>query len=241
MRTLALDRVSRVSGVSGVSRVPRILRVPRIFRVSRIRTLVAAALAATGLDASDVLANDTQGVVLGLSLHSNHIGAEERTSDAPSGSVFIDKSGGGATLFGGYGFTPSFALLISFDGAVHETTDPDVELTHASFVIEGRYLFREGQSLRPYLAGGIGGFQVASRQGAFDFETTGPGVTFGGGLEIFLARHVALELGVRADFINWEEQRATLTSSDGSQAVVETPIEKEGGAAKIRLGVSFWI
>jgi hypothetical protein len=82
---------------------------------------------------------------------------------------------------------------------------------------------------------------VASRQGAFDFETTGPGVTFGGGLEIFLARHVALELGVRADFINWEEQRATLTSSDGSQAVVETPIEKEGGAAKIRLGVSFWI
>lgn len=209
--------------------------------VRRARSIAFAAVLAGLAIPSTSHAMSTQGISFGLSFHSNYIGRQERSTDEPSGSVFIDERGGGLSLYGGYGFTPSFALRLSLDGSVHETTDAAIEVEHSSVVIEGMYLFRDGQLVRPYLCAGIGGFRVHSRQGSYDFATTGPGAGFGGGLEIFVAQNVALELGARVDAINWEEQRAVRTESDGSETVVKTPVEKEGGAAKFRLGVSFWI
>ena len=203
-----------------------------------VTVVLAAALVPSDGSAAG---GSARGTLLGVSLHSNHIGSDDRPPDAPSGSVFLDENGGGLTLVAGYGFTNAFALRLALDGAVHETTDPAIEVTHSSVVMEGVYYFRSAQLARPYVAAGVGGFQVESRQGQYDFATTGPGAVLGTGLQVFVAEHVALDFGLRADWINWEEQRATRHEGDGTETIVQTPIEEEGGAVKLRVGVNFWI
>jgi hypothetical protein len=182
----------------------------------------------------------TDGFFLGLNLHSSHINAEDENPNAPAGSVFIDDNGGGVTFFLGYGITPSFPLRLNLSVAEHETSDSNVEFFYSSVTIEAAYLFRDGEPLRPYVLGGFGGFAVRSRVDALDFETTGPGFVVGTGIVYFLSEHFALDFALRGDLINWDKQTATLTFSNGSQAVVETPVEGDGAAGKFLFGVSVW-
>ena len=62
----------------------------------------------------------------------------------------------------------------------------------------------------------------------------------GTGIVYFLSEHFALDFALRGDLINWDKQKATLTFPNGSQAVVETPVEGDGAAAKFLFGVSVW-
>jgi opacity protein-like surface antigen len=204
-------------------------------RIRNSLLLVGALLLACGEGAAA-----TDGFFLGLDFHTSHIDAEDERAEAPTGSVFIDDNGGGVTFFLGYGITPSFPLRLNLSVAEHETSDTDVKFFYSSVTIEGAYLFRNGEPLRPYLLGGFGGFAVRSRQDDFDFETTGPGFVFGTGMVYFLSEHFALDFGLRGDLINWDKQRATLTFPNGSQAIVETPVEGDGAAAKFLFGVSGW-
>jgi len=183
---------------------------------------------------------DTQGFTLGLAIHSSHIGAEEESASSPANSVFVEKNGAGVSFIIGYGFTPSFLLRFNVGVAEHDTSDPDYEFFLSSGMIEAMYLFRAGEPLRPYVQGGLGAFGMKSRQDALDFETTGGGVVAGGGFYYFLANRFALDFGLRADFINWDEQTATLTFPNDSTATVETPVEGGGAAAQFHLGGSFW-
>lgn len=205
----------------------------------RVRSCCALTGAALLLCASGGAAA-TDGFFLGLDFHTSHINAEDEGPNAPVGSVFIDDNGGGATFFLGYGITPSFPLRLNLSVAEHETNDTSVEFFYSSLTLEAAYLFRNGEPLRPYVLGGFGGFSVRSRKDAFDFETTGPGFVIGTGIVYFLSEHFALDFALRGDLINWDKQTATITFPNGSQAIVETPVEGDGAAGKFLFGVSVW-
>lgn len=183
---------------------------------------------------------DTRGFFVEFLGNSNHVEEPEDAETAEDGAVVVGENGPGGTLLLAYGFTPSFAGRLSISGAEHTTTDPDIDVQFSSVTIEGAYIFRAGTSVRPYLYGGVGAFSVASDQEAFDFETTGPGIDMGVGLYSFLGDHFVFDAALRFDFINWETQTATRRLENGDELIVETPVDEEGGAAKILLGVGWW-
>lgn len=182
----------------------------------------------------------TEGFLLGLDFGTSHIGADDPSADDPAASVYVDETGGGASLLLGYGFTPSFTLRLNVSGAQHDTSDPDTEFWISSGTIEALYLFRNPDPLRPYIFGGLGGFSMRSRRDELDFEVTGPGAVVGGGLVYFLGENFALDFAVRGDFINWEESTATYTFPNGTTATVAAPVEGEGSAAKFLFGAGWW-
>ena len=63
----------------------------------------------------------------------------------------------------------------------------------------------------------------------------------GAGLMYFFNHAVALDLGLQADFMNWDHQTATRDVPGGGTEVIDTPVEDDGGAAKVLLGMSFWL
>ena len=195
-------------------------------------------LLATVTAPATVLA-DSEGFFVGLDLHSSHIGAEERTEASPDNSVYVDEVGGGISLSLGYGFTPSFPLRLRMSFAGHETSDPAVDVTYASAVIEAAYLFRKGEQTRPYIFGGLGGFNLESRQDFFIYDTSGPGTVFGGGLLYFATPNFSLDFALRLEFINWEQVVAK-TVIGGTTFEVETPIDENGSSGKIIFGASYW-
>jgi hypothetical protein len=201
---------------------------------------LAAAISAPRAASAEPSVGATDRFFLGLGVHSSHIGSDEPTDDAPAGAVFVDENGQGVGIVVGYGITPALVLRLSLLGAEHETTDPNVEFAFSSGTIDGVYHFSVGQPLRPYLFGGFGGFSIESRKDALRFETTGPGVVFGGGLLYFLGRHFGVDLGVRGNLISWEKSEAEARLSDGTTVAVERPIEEDGSAAQFALGATWW-
>ena len=204
-----------------------------------VESLLLAALAGLVLF-PPATASATDGFILGLDLHTSHIGADDPSPDSPDGSVFVDETGGGVTLLIGYGITESFPLRFTISASAHETTDPDVDFLYSSATLEGGYLFRNGEPFRPFVSGGFGAFAIESRQDDLSFETTGPGAVIGAGFYYFFNENFALDFGVRGEFINWEQTTATLTLPGGSDLTVETPVEDEGSAAKFLFGASYW-
>jgi hypothetical protein len=182
----------------------------------------------------------TEGFFVGLQFQTSHIGADDPADDSPEGSVFVDETGGGGMLRFGYGFTPRFALRIVGAGAVHETTDPDVNVSYSSGTLEAVYLFREGEPFRPTVFGGLGGFSLRSEKERLDYETTGGGAVIGAGIVYFLSRNFALDFELRGDLINWEKNKAQVDLGGGNVVTVETPVEDEGSAAHFVVGGTWW-
>lgn len=189
---------------------------------------------------SDKVFADTEGFFLGLGLYSSQMSAEDRKEGSPPGSVYIEESGGGMSLLIGYGFTPSFTTRITTGAAEHKTSDPDVTFLYGGASIEAVYYFREGNPFRPYVFGGLGGYVMKSMKGNLTYSTAGPGTTLGGGFTCFLNEHFALDCDLRMEFINWETKVAEIDIGGGTVTTVETPIEEEGEAGKMMVGVSYW-
>lgn len=206
-------------------------------RTLRFALLLASAVLAAPVSPARA---DTDGLCFGIDLHSNRFGGAEESETPSTDAVFVKETGGGADLWIGWGFTRSFPVRLSVTGAAHDTSDPDVEVAYGSVTIDGMYLFRDPEPLRPYLYGGVGGFALRSRKDALDWETTGPGILFGGGILYFLGDTFALDFSVRGEFVNWEKTRATWHTGAGD-ITAETPIEEEGSAAKFLVGASWWL
>lgn len=211
-----------------------------MFHVRRMKIALAAGLFGTVAVAFPGSARaDTEGFLLGLDLHYSKIGTEEASDTSPENSVFVDSDGGGVTLLLGYGFTPSFALRFALSGSNHETSDSDVDVAYANALIEAMYVFRPGEMFRPYLLGGIGASSLESRQDPFRYETTGSCASLGVGLLYFVNEYFAFDAAGRLEFVTWEKASATLDTDHGD-ITVETPVDDEGSAGKIFLGVNYW-
>jgi hypothetical protein len=174
---------------------------------------------------------------LGIAALSSHIGADDPPPNPQPGAIYVDEVGGGIALHLGYALSPAFLLRLYVSGAVHETSNPDVDFGLGGGTIEGLYLFRPGQHLRPYILGGLGGFKMSSDQASVSFEATGGGAVFGTGLQYLLGRVVALDFCLRGEWINWDETKATIELHSGDSLTTTTPVDESGGAAKITFGL----
>lgn len=202
---------------------------------------LASAIAVGALGAPKATLADTQGFAFGVGLHTNHVDTDADRDDAPQGSLFVEGVGAGGALWIGYGFTPSFAARLFLSGAEHSTSNEDIDIVFGGGTIEAMYLFRDTQPIRPCIVGGLGRFVVSSRVNEYDYETSGPGMVVGAGLACFFGETFAIDFGLRGEFINWEEARATRRVEGGPDVTVETPIEEDGAAGKIVLEATWWL
>lgn len=202
--------------------------------------LPAAVAAVLWLLSSPAAAADTEGWYVGVGLNASVVGANDPPDNAPSLSPFVKEEGGGLALTGAYGFTPGFAVRVVLNAAEHETTDPEVTVLFSGVTLEGAWYFNAGGALRPYLFGGVGGYELKSRRAGFRYRTTGPGTTLGLGALWFLGEHFALEAAVRADLIRWQESSAETDLADGGTVRVSAPLDEQGSAAKLLLGAGWW-
>ncbi|NNE07218.1 MAG: outer membrane beta-barrel protein [Gemmatimonadetes bacterium] len=177
--------------------------------------------------------------LVGVGLGSSHLGTEEDPGSEEGAR--IKETGAGGNIVAGYGFGPVFAMRASVGGTRHETERDGDGVNFGNFGLEFLGVFRDLETFRPYLMGGVGYFSLKTSEGAFDFETTGGGLIGGGGFYYFFSDLFALDVGLRLDFIQWETAKATLTFEDGSSAEVALPISEEGTAAEIRVAASWWI
>lgn len=179
-------------------------------------------------------ARDENPWVIGLDFLANRAGDEDDYED-----FRIEETGGGAALQVGYLFTPSFLLRLYLGGAVHETDYADVDVSFGGALIEAAYIFRAGEAFRPYLFGGVGGFAAEAEENNLTYSTEGPGASFGVGLYYWFNPHVSLHSSARLEAVNWD--KATYSIDTGSATIeAEVPVDDEGSAAKLTLGVAFW-
>jgi opacity protein-like surface antigen len=201
---------------------------------------VSMFILAPAAGAQTVTANDDGGVAFGFQLLSSFIGAEDRPANPPEGAVYVDEVAPGFQIWGGYAFSRAFLLRLSIANAAHATDDADVDVQVGSVMIEAVYHLATSQNLRPYLLGGLGGYTLRSSADRFDFESNGSAVDIGAGINYFVSRRVSFDLSARADFINWDRTKATVTLPDGGKVTLETPVDESGSAAKILFGVGVW-
>lgn len=176
--------------------------------------------------------------LLGLDLVAGTVG-ENEDADGPD-DIVIDEKAGGLGLQFGYLLTPSFLLRLTAVGADHETSDPDVTIRFGGGTLDAVFLFRDGRPFRPYLFAGVGGYQAESKQDGVLYEIRGPGVAFGAGLHQRLGARATLHAALRLEAINWEKATALL-DLPGGEVEVAAPIDEDGWASKVMLGVAFWL
>jgi len=173
--------------------------------------------------------------LFGFDAVSSTVGANEDAA-----AVLIEETAPGAGLQIGYLFTPNFQLRLFAAVAEHETSDPDVKIQVGGSTLDAVYLFRAGRKVRPYVFGGLGGFTVESQQADLLYKAEGPGMALGGGVHVMLGRKVSLHGALRFEAINWDKVTATYSGSGGS-ASVTVPVDEEGTAGKVLVGVVFWL
>lgn len=189
-------------------------------------------------------ATDTEEMwLLGFGLNWTDIGSvseDDNTAAADPNAIFIDDTGIGGSIIAGYGFGPALAGRLELSTTEHDTSDPDVQFFYSSVVGEMLYIFRELETWRPYVLGGLGWFSIKSTADALEYEITGSGLSLGGGFYYFFTDNFTLDASVRGDFISWSDAKATLKFGDGSSVSAGVPIDESGSAARISAGASWW-
>ncbi len=178
--------------------------------------------------------------LLGFGLNWADIGATDRTENASTGDLFIDDTGIGGTITAGYGFGPALAFSVEGSATDHNTSSPDVDFFFSSLVGEMLYIFRDMETWRPYILGGIGVFAASSRENAFEYDVTGTGLSVGGGFYYFFTDHFSLDGCLRGDFISWGEEKARVTLANGTTLEASAPIDDSGSTARISAAASWW-
>lgn len=176
--------------------------------------------------------------LLGVDLVAGTVG-ENEDADGPD-DIVIDEKAGGLGLQFGCLLTPSFLLRLCAVGADHQTSDPDVTIRFGGGTLDAVFLFRDGHPFRPYLFAGAGGYQAESRQAEVVYRIRGPGVAFGAGMHLRLGARTTLHGALRVEAINWEKAGARLDLPD-LDIEIETPIDEDGWASKVMLGLGFWL
>lgn len=175
--------------------------------------------------------------MIGLDALSSSIGKNDNAS-----TVVVDESAPGVGFQAGYLFTPTFMVRLYAGSADHHTNDPNVDIRFGGGTVDAVYLFSPGAKVRPYVFGGVGGFKLESQQAsALSYSAEGGGAALGAGLHVMLGRKVSLHGSLRFEAVNWNKVTATYTASNGSQAIVSTPVDENGNAAKFTVGLSVWL
>jgi outer membrane protein W len=171
-----------------------------------------------------------KGFLLGLRLY----GSSLHVDDEADSDFFIKDEGGGIHLEFGYSFNPVFSLELSLGGAAHETSDPRIDATLAMFQIFAKYRFVPGRDFRPYIKGGLGGYELRLEEENVNASIEGGGLAFGGGFDYFLTPHFSLGMDITHNVINYEEFNI---AAGGFSVGME--IDEEGSMTSLGLNLTF--
>ncbi len=174
--------------------------------------------------------------LIGIDAVSNTVGANDRAD-----GLFIEETAPGAGLQFGYMFTQNFQVRLYAAAADHGTSNPDLDIRVGGGTFDAVYLFRTGRQVRPYVFGGLGGFNLESRQADLLYSAEGPGMAIGGGVQVMLGRRVSLHGALRFEAIYWEKVSATYAGPGGGSATVTVPVDEEGTTGNVLLGISLWL
>jgi hypothetical protein len=199
--------------------------------------LTAGSLATPPADGT--MWSQDRGFRIGLATYGNGINAVKPPAQSGASDLYLEEGGGGMSFMVGYGFSPLFALCATMSGAVHETNRDDVDATYSSFFIEGQFRFLHRERVRPYLIAGLGGAALEVDGGGYDSETDGGGMVIGAGLLWNLTHYLVLDAALRMDAISWDKVEFTRELPGGGQIVVPDPVEKDGGAGRLQVGLTW--
>ena len=170
---------------------------------------------------------DIRGLHLGAAVNATSIKLDE--------TAFSDdkrENGYGANIYAGYNFTQNLGLLVSLTASnINDSDTEDFGVAHIDFL--GRASFPNRSALVPYLE--IGAAVVGAEysvQGE-EVELEGAGISFGGGLNYFFNRRVALDLGFR--FTTGEFGTAKIANRE-----VETGDGVGFNTTRLNLGLAFY-
>ncbi len=159
----------------------------------------------------------------GLFLSPHFAGGAVSNGDTFSGA------GGGIKL--GYGFSPLFTLYAGFN-FVRLDNDSPVTSDLAHLDIGGQFNFRVGEAaFVPYLDAALSGVGIFDEFQGESLETTGGGLSVGGGFKYFLQRNIAIDIGLQLGFMSLQE------ISSGGQSV---DIDESISTARFNLGLSWF-
>jgi opacity protein-like surface antigen len=129
-----------------------------------------------------------------------------------------------------------FGVLLDYVDVGLDDEGPPALRDYSHIGVNGRYLFRTDRAMaRPYVQIGLLRREVTSRVGVTPLRTarsSSVGGTLGGGVQLFVARPVAIDLGAQlalGPFSDWK--------SNG-QLVNVAPLKP--ASTVLRLGVRFW-
>lgn len=160
--------------------------------------------------------------------------------DKDAADIVIDEKAGGLGVQVGYLLKPSFMLRFYAAAADHDTNEPDVSIRFGGGTLDAVFLFHEGRPFRPYLFAGLGGFRAMSRQQDLTYDIQGSGAAFGAGMHLRLGSRATLHGALRVEAINWESAGVTWDRPGGS-IEARAPIDENGWASKVAVGVAFWL
>jgi hypothetical protein len=170
-----------------------------------------------GAQNSSVRSNTT-GLHLGLGLN----GSAQRIED------YDAESGGGLALRIGYGFSPLVTVFLASEGAW--MPDDEYALGHGDLGV--RLNFSDAaNNLRPYIDAALSSRVMQDD----DFQVSGLGATLGGGLQVFFSAPVALDVGLKWTYGQYNTVRdrqsgVSVTNSDGINA----------SSARFNIGLSWY-
>jgi len=175
-------------------------------------------------------AESGRGFLLGLRMYGSSLHVDDQVDD----TFFIKDEGGGIHLEFGYNFTPGFSLELSLGGSTHETSDPKIDATLGMIQIFAKYHFVTGNDFRPYIKGGLGGYELRLEEGDVNASINGGGLAFGGGFDYFFTPHFSLGMDLTHNVINYEE-----FNFEAGGFSVGMQIDEEGAMTSLGLNVTF--
>lgn len=195
-------------------------------RLALLACICAAAPAAAQDDAAP--RSKTSGFTAGLHLNGSAIqldGGEEA------------ENGGGMGLALGYGVSNKVTIFARVDGAAVEYEDGDGEtFTLAHLDLGGRYSFGSASAaLRPFVELSLQGAGISDEFEGSEVTVSGGAFGFGGGLEYFFSRSLALDVGLAIS-----KGEFTTATVDGDEVDLDDlDIEEGFTTSRFNVGLSW--
>lgn len=154
--------------------------------------------------------------------------------DIPPGEV--SSSGGGGGIHLGYRFGGRFLLGLQVTNLEFDITDSSDKIRDITGLFTGTVLFRERDTLQPFLRGGLGGGGVVLVEPGGYTVVLGTAVAAGGGLQVRVSSRFSFEIELAADFRNFQEVQDR--PDGGLDADWSVRTSQMGG--RFGLGVMVW-
>lgn len=156
------------------------------------------------------------------------------SADIPHGEVSSPGGGGGIHL--GYRFGGRFLLGLQVATLEFDTVGRPEKIRDISALFTGTVLFRERDTLQPFLRGSIGGAGVVEDTPEGHTVVLGLAVGAGAGLQVRVSSRLSLEAEVAADFRNFHEVQDR--PDGGPEADWSVKTSHMGG--RFGLGATVW-